>query len=75
MTHVDNRALLDGAWLRTEDLAKKLGVDASTLRRWRTARPPQGPPFVCLSGGVTRYSERDVECWLLDRRTDPSWAA
>jgi Helix-turn-helix domain len=75
MTHVDDRALLDGAWLRTEDLAKKLGVDTSTLRRWRTAHPPQGPPFVCLSGGVTRYSVRDVERWLLDRRTDPSWAA
>jgi len=75
MTHGDDRALLDDAWLRTEDLAKKLGVDPSTLRRWRTAHPPQGPPFVCLSGGVTRYSERDVERWLLDRRTDPSWAA
>jgi transposase-like protein len=75
MTHVDNRALLEGAWLCTEELAKKLGVDPSTLRRWRTARPRQGPPFVCLSGGVTRYSERDVERWLLDRRTDPSWTA
>jgi predicted DNA-binding transcriptional regulator AlpA len=75
MTHGDDRVLLDGAWYRTEELAKMLGVDPSTLRRWRTARPPQGPPFVCLSGGVTRYSEPDVRRWLADRRTDPSRAA
>ena len=75
MTDGDDRGLLDGAWLRTEELASMLGVDPSTLRRWRTARPPQGPPFVHLSGGVTRYSQHDVRRWLLDRRTDPSWAA
>ena len=75
MTDTDNRELLDGTWLKTEELAKLLGVDGSTLRRWRTARPPQGPPFVHISGGVTRYSEHDVRRWLLDHRTDPSWAA
>ncbi len=75
MTHDEDRALLDGAWISTEELARMLGVDTSTLRRWRTAHPPQGPAFVCLSCGVTRYSERDVERWLPDRRTDPSWAA
>lgn len=75
MTHGDDRAPLGGPWFTTEDLARMLGVDPSTLRRWRTARPPQGPPFVCLSGGVTRYSERDVERWLAARRTDPGWAA
>jgi predicted DNA-binding transcriptional regulator AlpA len=75
MTDSDDHELLDGAWLRTEELAAMLGVDSSTLRRWRTARPPQGPPFVHLSGGVTRYSKNDVRRWLLDRRTDPSWAA
>ena len=75
MTHGDDRALLDGGWLRTEELAGLLGVDPSTLRRWRTAHPPQGPPFVCLSGGVTRYSEHDVQRWLANRRTDPGRAA
>jgi hypothetical protein len=29
--------LLDGEWLSTEDLATLLGVDSSTIRRWRTA--------------------------------------
>ena len=75
MTQNDDRELLDGAWLRTEELARMLDVDASTLRRWRTARPPQGPPFVHMSGGITRYSQHDVQRWLLDRRTDPTWAA
>jgi predicted DNA-binding transcriptional regulator AlpA len=75
MTDGDGRDLLASAWLTTEELAKMLGVDPSTLRRWRSARPPQGPPFVHLSGGVTRYSQQDVRRWLLDRRTDPSWAA
>jgi Helix-turn-helix domain len=32
--------LLDGEWLSTEEVAKLLGVDPSTIRRWRTARPP-----------------------------------
>jgi uncharacterized protein YjcR len=31
--------LLDGGWFTTEELAEMLGVDPSTLRRWRTARP------------------------------------
>ena len=36
--------LLDGGWFTTEELAGMLGVDPSTLRRWRTAQPRQGPP-------------------------------
>lgn len=52
-----------------------LGVDASTVRRWRTSRPPQGPPFVQLSERVTMYSAADVEQWLLNRRVDPGEAA
>ena len=31
--------LLGGCWFTTEELAAMLGVDPSTLRRWRTARP------------------------------------
>jgi transposase-like protein len=67
--------LLSGGWLTTEELAGMLGVDPSTLRRWRTARPRQGPPFVPLSGRVTLYSAQDVRRWLAARRIDPGQAA
>jgi transposase-like protein len=67
--------LLDGGWFTTEELARMLGVDPSTLRRWRTARPRQGPPFICLSSRVTLYSMHDVRRWLASRRTDPARVA
>ncbi|TQM80015.1 helix-turn-helix protein [Saccharothrix saharensis] len=67
--------LLGGGWLTTEELAKLLCVDPSTLRRWRTARPVQGPPFVQLTSRVTLYSANDVEEWLASRRIDPRKAA
>lgn len=71
----DDRALLEVVWLRTEELASLLGVDTSKLRRWRTARPPQGPPFICMPGGITRYRERDVQSWLARRRSEPGRVA
>ncbi|MET8846287.1 helix-turn-helix domain-containing protein [Amycolatopsis sp. NPDC004625] len=67
--------LVDGRWLTTEELGTLLGVDPSTVRRWRTARPPQGPPFVQLSERVTVYSASDIEAWLRSRRVDPGQAA
>lgn len=67
----DAVGLLLGGWYTTEELAEIIGVDPSTLRRWRTAHPVQGPPFVRLSGAVTRYSAMDVQRWLLSRRIDP----
>jgi predicted DNA-binding transcriptional regulator AlpA len=67
--------LLGGRWYSTEELANLLGVDASSIRRWRTSRPVQGPPFVKLSSRVTVYSARDVEQWLYTRRVDPGRAA
>jgi predicted DNA-binding transcriptional regulator AlpA len=67
--------LLHGGWYSTEDVADLLGVDASTLRRWRTATPMQGPPFVRLTSRVTMYSVPDVEAWLSSRRVVPGTAA
>jgi predicted DNA-binding transcriptional regulator AlpA len=67
--------LLGCRWYSTEELANLLGVNASSIRRWRTSRPAQGPPFVKLSSRVTVYNSRDVEHWLLDRRVDPGRAA
>ncbi|MFD0687365.1 helix-turn-helix domain-containing protein [Actinomadura fibrosa] len=63
--------LLHGGWYTTEELADLIGVDPSTLRRWRTARPMQGPPVVKMSGSVARYSSRDVETWLRSHRMVP----
>ncbi len=67
--------LIAGRWYSTEELAQLLGVDASSVRRWRTSRPPQGPPFVRLSSRLTIYSAVDVEEWLRSRRVDPGKAA
>ncbi|MCZ4103577.1 helix-turn-helix transcriptional regulator [Streptomyces sp. H39-C1] len=65
---------LAGGWYTTEEIARLLRVDASSVRRWRTARPPQGPPFVRLSERVVMYGAGDVERWLADRRIDPAQA-
>jgi hypothetical protein len=63
----DSDALDDGM-LSTEDVAKLLGVDASTLRRWRTAEPPLGPPFISIAERVTKYCKCDVRQWIALRR-------
>jgi Helix-turn-helix domain len=63
-----------GGWYTTEEVAALLRVDASSVRRWRTARPVQGPPFVRLSERVVLYGIVDVEQWLADRRIDPGQA-
>ncbi|MFE6974772.1 helix-turn-helix domain-containing protein [Streptomyces sp. NPDC057682] len=68
-------SLLANAWYSTRDLAACLRVNASTLRRWRTARPPQGPPFVSVSERVIMYSAVDVEEWLRRHRTVPGRVA
>ncbi|MEU1171753.1 helix-turn-helix transcriptional regulator [Streptomyces microflavus] len=68
----DNQSfLLADAWYSTRDLAACLHVNTSTLRRWRTARPPQGPPFVAVSERVVMYSAVDIEEWLRRHRTVP----
>jgi hypothetical protein len=72
---LDGPDLLEGGWMTTEQLAALIHVDASTLRRWRTARPPQGPPFVPLSPRVTVYSTLDVSQWIAKRRTVPAEAS
>jgi hypothetical protein len=61
----------DQEWYTTADLARIIKVDPSTIRRWRTAVPLQGPPFVRLSFGVIRYIPSDVREWLSGHRIDP----
>ncbi|UGQ15650.1 hypothetical protein LO772_30425 [Yinghuangia sp. ASG 101] len=50
-------------------------MDPSTLRRWRTMSPPQGPPFVPLTSRLTMYSIPDVQAWLATVRVDPAQEA
>jgi len=71
----EKQDLLHSGWYTTDEVAALLGVDASTLRRWRSSRPRQGPPFVRLSSRVTLYSVPDVQRWLASRRIDPAEAA
>ncbi|MEU7632029.1 helix-turn-helix domain-containing protein [Nocardia sp. NPDC049220] len=68
------RELQQSEWYTTDEVAVFLKVDASSLRRWRTARPPQGPPFVVVSDRVIRYSGADVIAYLSSRRVDPAAA-
>ena len=63
------------ALLTTEEVARMLRVDSSTLRRWRTANPVQGPPFIPMSDRVVMYDASDVVGWLRDRRTAPGTVA
>jgi hypothetical protein len=62
------------AFITTEELARMLRVDPSTVRRWRTVRPIQGPPFIQLSERVIMYSRDDVRKWLIARRVIPEAA-
>jgi hypothetical protein len=64
-----------GYWYSSKELAELLHVDASTIRRWRTSHPPQGPAFVQVSNRVYVYNFHDVEAWLASRRVDPDETA
>ena len=57
--------------ITTEELARLLRVDPSSVRRWRTARPLQGPPYIQLSERVIMYAIEDVREWLSSRRVRP----
>jgi predicted DNA-binding transcriptional regulator AlpA len=60
--------------ITTEELARMLRVDPSSVRRWRTARPLQGPPYIQLSERVIMYAIDDVREWLSSRRVRPEAA-
>lgn len=63
--------LAENVWYTTEEIAAVLKVDPSSLRRWRSATPPQGPPFFHLAGRVTRYLGADIIEYLRASRVDP----
>ncbi|WP_432040666.1 helix-turn-helix transcriptional regulator [Streptomyces cucumeris] len=71
----DQPAIDADEWYTTNELARLVKVDASTLRRWRTHSPPQGPPFVRLCGRVILYGAADVRQWMASRRVCPGQGA
>lgn len=48
--------------LRQGEVARLLGVDRATLRRWRGR--DGGPAFIRLGVKLIRYRETDLEAWL-----------
>jgi transposase-like protein len=49
-------------------LAKKLGLKASTLNRWRRSTPPKGPQgWIKYSETVVVYPAEEVQKWLDSR--------
>jgi predicted DNA-binding transcriptional regulator AlpA len=70
----DDAIGLSEPMMTTEEVAELLRVDPSTIRRWRTADPVQGPPFIHISERMTVYAPEDVHAWLAARRVDPAVA-
>lgn len=58
----------------TEEMAKILKVDPSTLRRWRRLTKPKGPTATPISERTWRYYHADFAEWL-NRRRNPVGAA
>jgi excisionase family DNA binding protein len=55
-----------GRLLKTEEAARRLRVDASTLRRWRL--DGVGPRYF-KHGSVYRYPANELEAWIADSMT------
>lgn len=70
-----SNTIINDHFLSAGELAALLHVDPSTLRRWRSATPPAGPPFSRLSPGVVVYSIVDVRRWIARSRIDPAECA
>ncbi|MEG8181941.1 helix-turn-helix domain-containing protein [Nocardia terpenica] len=69
--HASNR-LLNQRLYTPAQVAELLGVDTSTLRRWRRTEPVRGPGFIRLSERVALYPESDIETYLRARHITPA---
>ena len=65
---VPERALMEpvksAPFLTAADIAKRLQVDAKTVRRWREAG--QLPPALEV-GGIIRWRAEDIDAWLQEQ--------
>ncbi|WP_051180138.1 helix-turn-helix domain-containing protein [Nocardia concava] len=66
------RSLLSQHMYTTGEVARILGVDASTVRRWRRSVPAEGPGFIQISERVAKYPESDLEAYLAARHIVPA---
>ncbi|WP_280403904.1 helix-turn-helix transcriptional regulator [Nocardia brasiliensis] len=64
--------LLNQRLYTTGEVAEIIGVDTSTLRRWRRESPARGPGFVRISDRVAKYPESDLEAYLEARHITPA---
>ncbi|MGX1773677.1 helix-turn-helix transcriptional regulator [Nocardia brasiliensis] len=64
-------SLLKQRMYSTGQVSQILGVDASTLRRWRRETPAEGPGFIQISERVAKYPESDLEAYLQARHVKP----
>ncbi|QBS46515.1 DNA-binding protein [Nocardia sp. CS682] len=64
--------LLNQRMYTTGEVAEILGVDTSTLRRWRRGCPVEGPGFVRISERVAKYPQSDLEAYLEARHITPA---
>ncbi|MFJ4649705.1 helix-turn-helix domain-containing protein [Nocardia sp. NPDC088792] len=65
-------SLLSQRMYTTGEVSRILGVDASTLRRWRRGKPAEGPGFILISERVAKYPESDLEAYLVARHIIPA---
>lgn len=63
--HTVQRRLLD-----EHEAAAHLSISVSTLRRWRSERRGQGPPWHKL-GGAVRYCITDLDAYIESCRRSP----
>jgi len=53
--------------LLTEEVSAMTRVPVGTLRRWRSQRPPVGPPSFPLNGFRVVYRKSKVREWILQQ--------
>ena len=54
--------------LKTDQLAKRLGISLITIRKWRVVGGGAGPDYI-RCGRAVRYRWSDVLDWMERRRT------
>ncbi|MFD0261777.1 helix-turn-helix domain-containing protein [Kitasatospora indigofera] len=57
-----------------EEAARILKVSVTTLRRWRSQEPAQGPAFIRIGGRIS-YRHQDLADYLSNNRVVPGVAA